>query len=80
MQFQADLLGVPVVQPKSRRLPRSARIAAGLAVGYWKDQTTIAAQWGAEHTFKPGMRKGARSGLRARWKKALRRAKGWADK
>ena len=57
-----------------------AAYLAGLAVGYWKDQTTIAAQWGAEHTFKPGMRKGARSGLRARWKKALRRAKGWADK
>jgi glycerol kinase len=81
MQFQADLLGVPVVQPKvSETTALGAAYLAGLAVGYWKDQTTIAAQWGAEHTFKPGMRKGARSGLRARWKKALRRAKGWADK
>jgi len=81
MQFQADLLGVPVVQPKvSETTALGAAYLAGLAVGYWKDQTTIAAQWGVEHTFKPGMRKGARSGLRARWKKALRRAKGWADK
>ena len=81
MQFQANLLGVPVVQPKvSETTALGAAYLAGLAVGYWKDQTTIAAQWGAEHTFKPGMRKGARSGLRARWKKALRRAKGWADK
>ncbi|MEO8427041.1 MAG: glycerol kinase GlpK [Verrucomicrobiota bacterium] len=81
MQFQADLLGVPVVQPKvSETTALGAAYLAGLAVGYWKDQTTIAAQWGAEHTFKPGMRKSTRSGLRVRWKKALRGAKGWADK
>ena len=80
MQFQADLLGVPVVRPKiSETTALGAAYLAGLAVGYWKDQKEIAAQWQVDRKFTAAMKSGVRKKLVAGWDKALTRAKDWAE-
>ncbi|MSU24540.1 MAG: glycerol kinase [Opitutus sp.] len=80
MQFQADLLGVPVVRPRvSETTALGAAYLAGLAVGYWKNQSEIAAQWQADRRFEPTMKPAQRKQLLAGWNKALARAKRWAD-
>jgi len=80
MQFQADLLGVPVVRPKiAETTALGAAYLAGLAVGYWKDQTEIAVQWQADRRFGPAMKPAARKKLLAGWNKALVRAQKWED-
>ncbi len=78
MQFQADLLGVPVVRPKvNETTALGAAYLAGLAVGYWQDQEEIAEHWKLERTFTPQMERGKVAGLREQWRRALERAKGW---
>ncbi|MFI4923243.1 MAG: glycerol kinase GlpK, partial [Burkholderiales bacterium] len=79
MQFQADLLGVPVVHPRvTETTALGAAYLAGLAVGYWKNRKDIAAQWRADRMFEPKMSRDKAEQLQARWQKALGRAKGWA--
>jgi len=79
MQFQADLLGVPVVRPKiTETTALGAAYLAGLAVGYWKDGEQIGAQWQAERSFEPGMSRDRVDTLMAGWRKAVERAKNWA--
>ena len=81
MQFQADLLGVPVVRPKvSETTALGAAYLAGLAVGYWNDPREIAVQWQADRRFVPAMKPARRKELLAGWNKALKRAKAWEDK
>ncbi|HTO45644.1 MAG TPA: glycerol kinase GlpK [Burkholderiales bacterium] len=78
MQFQADVLGVPVVRPvllESTAL--GAAYLAGLGVGYWQDGAEIDAQWRPERVFEPRMMEGERERLKARWRRAVVRAKGW---
>jgi glycerol kinase len=78
MQFQADLLGVPVVRPRvSETTALGAAYLAGLGVGFWKDQREIAAQWQADRSFVPAARSAMRKKLVAGWIKALARAKHW---
>jgi glycerol kinase len=78
MQFQADLLGVPVVRPKvSETTALGAAYLAGLAVGYWKNQNEIAAQWQVDRKFAPAMKPAFRKQLLAGWEKALERAQRW---
>ena len=61
MQFQADLLGVPVVRPKvAETTALGAAYLAGLAVGFWKNQADIAQQWQTDRRFKPAMKPAAR--------------------
>ena len=80
MQFQADLLDVPVVRPAIRETTAlGAAYLAGLAVGFWRNQAEIAHQWKIDHTFEPAMKSGQRDQLRAHWNKALARAKTWED-
>jgi glycerol kinase len=80
MQFQADLLGVPVVRPKvAETTALGAAYLAGLAVGYWKDRREIGAQWQVDRRFTPEMRPAARRARMADWSKALDRARGWAS-
>ena len=80
MQFQADLLGVPVVRPRvSETTALGAAYLAGLAVGYWKDLAEIATQWQADRRFQPAMKTSRRQHLLAGWEKALARAKRWED-
>jgi len=78
MQFQADLLGVPVVRPAIQETTAlGAAYLAGLAVGYWRNETEIAKQWKVDHTFEPAMKADKRDALRASWNKALERSKSW---
>ena len=80
MQFQADILGVPVVRPKvAETTALGAAYLAGLACGYWKNQAEIASQWQADRTFKPGMRPAARAALVNGWTRALGRAGQWIE-
>jgi len=80
MQFQADLLGVPVVRPAVRETTAlGAAYLAGLAVGYWRDEAEIFSQWRVERTFEPAMKSDKRASLRATWTKAVTRAKSWED-
>ena len=80
MQFQADLLGVPVVRPKVRETTAlGAAYLAGLAVGYWRDRAEIRQLWQAERTFIPAMERSKVAELRYFWSRALERSKGWAE-
>jgi len=78
MQFQADLLGIPVVRAKNVETTAlgSAYLAA-LAVGYYRGLDEIASQWAADRRFEPTMDADRREALRARWNKALARSKSW---
>ncbi len=78
MQFQADILDVPVQRPVvTETTALGAAYLAGLAVGYWSSQAEIAAQWALEKTFEPQMPSTERDALYAGWKRAVERAKGW---
>ncbi len=80
MQFQSDLLDVPVVRPKvTETTALGAAYLAGLAVGYWKDQKQIAAQWQVDRRFTPVMKAADRKRLESGWQKALERAKRWEE-
>ena len=77
MQFQADLLGVPVVRPKVLETTAlGAAYLAGLAVGFWKDQAEIASQWQRDITFEPRMGRDEAQSRTAVWAKAVRQAIG----
>jgi glycerol kinase len=76
MQFQADLLGVAVVRPKvTETTALGAAYLAGLALGFWESRDEIAAQWGADRRFEPGMDAAQRDELLARWSRALAAAR-----
>jgi glycerol kinase len=78
MQLQADLLGCRVTRPLN---PEStvlgATYLAGLAVGYWPDQETIARQWQADRAFEPAIDAHERTFRRAAWTRALERSRAW---
>jgi glycerol kinase len=79
MQFQADLLGVPVVRPAvTETTALGAAYLAGLAVGFWPSAAAIAGQWQVERRFEPAMPQSQAASLRARWREAAGRARGWA--
>ncbi len=78
MQFQADLLGVPVIRPRvTETTALGAAYLAGLAVGFWRDRAELEKLWQAERTFTPAMDRDRVGQLRERWNRALERAKGW---
>ena len=78
LQFQADILGVPVVRPEvTETTALGAAYLAGLAVGFWKDDSSIASQWRVAARFEPRMPASRAEGLRARWRAAVDRAKAW---
>ncbi len=80
MQFQSNLLAVPVVRPKvTETTALGAAYLAGLAVGYWKDQKQIAAQWQVDRRFTPSMKSAQRKKLEGGWRKALDRARHWEE-
>ena len=80
MQFQADILGVPVVRPQiTETTALGAAYLAGLAVGFWKDQAEIAEQWTADQRFEPAMTDSQRNSLVSGWQKALERARAWVE-
>lgn len=78
MQFQADILGVPVVRPAvSETTALGAAYLAGLAVGFWKNVESLSVQWQAERIFNPRMAPAQAQMLRSRWNEALSRAQDW---
>ncbi|QOY95377.1 glycerol kinase GlpK [Massilia sp. UMI-21] len=80
MQFQADLLGIPVLRPRvTETTALGAAYLAGLAVGYWESVEDIARQWQVERRFEPAMDAGRRAELMARWARAVEHAKDWAQ-
>ena len=81
MQFQADLLDVPVVRPRQlESTAQGAAYLAGLAVGYWQDEAEISSLWKVDRVFEPSMDTARRAEFLAGWAKALGRAKGWVEK
>ena len=78
MQFQADILGIPIIRPATTETTAlGAAYLAGLAVSFWKDLDTLASQWKIDRIFEPRMRPSQAAELRARWRQALARAKEW---
>ena len=79
MQFQADILGVPVQRPAvTETTALGAAYLAGLATGFWSTQDEIALQWQLEREFAPAMPADQRESLYAGWRKAVGRARDWA--
>ncbi len=80
MQFQADLLGVPVVRPKvAETTALGAAYAAGLAVGFWGDLQDLRRNWQMDRVFQPAMAEEERRRLYRGWLKAVERAMHWVD-
>ncbi|MCS3702500.1 glycerol kinase [Salinibacter ruber] len=80
LQFQSDILGIPVVRPKvTETTALGAAYLAGLAVGYWDNRESIASQWQEDRTFHPTLDDEVVRDLRTGWHKALERAKAWEE-
>lgn len=80
MQFQADMLDVPVVCPAvTETTALGAAYAAGLAVGYWKNFDDLRLNWGIAQTWDPKMGSTQRNKLHKGWQKAVERSFGWED-
>src|SRR4051812_11234105 len=79
MQFQADLLGVPVLRPKVLETTAlGAASLAGLTVDLWKSRDELAAQWKLDRRFEPRMERKEAEDKMARWREAVKRSLGWA--
>ena len=80
MQFQADVLGVPVTRPTvPETTALGAAYAAGLSVGFWSGIEELKAQWHADKTWTPAMPDAERERLLAGWHKAVERSMGWVS-
>ncbi len=80
MQFQSDILGVPVIRPTvAETTALGASYAAGLAVGFWKTLDELRANWGKDKEWKPQMDAGKRAELYKFWKKAVTRTFDWIE-
>jgi len=80
MQFQADILNVPVVRPTvAETTALGAAYAAGLAVGYWANTDDLVKNWGVDKTWKPKMDAKTRDALYKSWLKAVERTFNWVE-
>jgi glycerol kinase len=80
MQFQADLLGVPVLRPQVLETTAlGAAYLAGLTIDLWKSRDELAAHWKLEHRFEPRMDRDTAAGLLGRWREAVQRSVRWAQ-
>jgi glycerol kinase len=80
MQFQADILGVPVIRPQvAETTALGAAYVAGLAVGYWSSREELRGKWAEDKRFVPGMPAETSAKLLAQWKKAVTRTFDWVD-
>jgi glycerol kinase len=78
MQFQADILGVPVQRPKvAETTALGAAYLAGLATGFWSGLKELAEHWAIDRTFEPKMSADQREKLYANWKRAVERSRNW---
>jgi glycerol kinase len=80
LQFQADVLDVPVERPRvTETTALGAAFLAGLATGFWSSTEELAATWQLDRRFEPAMTATERERLLTRWQRAVERTKGWAD-
>ncbi|MFD2026740.1 glycerol kinase GlpK [Promicromonospora aerolata] len=80
MQFQADQLGVPVVRPVvAETTALGAAYAAGIAVGFWKGESDVTANWAEDRRWEPSMEQDERERLYRSWKKAVTKTFDWVD-
>ena len=80
MQFQADVLGVPVVRPEvTETTALGAAYAAGLAVGFWASTAELAAHWSEDRRWEPAMDPERAARLLRLWARAVARSRGWID-
>ena len=80
MQFQADILDVPVVRPKvAETTSLGAAYAAGLAVGFWNNLDDLRQNWQVDKTWEPQMDAETRERLYKGWLKAVERTFGWVE-
>jgi glycerol kinase len=78
MQFQADILGIPVVRPvNTETTAAGAAFLAGLAVDFWSGTPELSELWEREKTFEPNMSDSERERLLGDWTRAVERASGW---
>ncbi len=81
MQFQADLLGVPVRRPVvSETTALGAAYLAGMAVGFWQDTADVASHWALDREFRPDMPFARRDAIYRRWQSAVRRSLDWEER
>jgi glycerol kinase len=81
LQFQADILQVPVIRPKVLETTAlGAAFLAGLAVGFWKDLTDVQGTWQADRIFEPHQSADEAAHRRSRWNAALSRARQWEER
>jgi glycerol kinase len=79
LQFQADLLGVPVLRPTNTETTAfGAAALAGLGAGFWQSESELTSLWQLEKRFEPRMSRADANARRARWNEALARSRGWA--
>jgi glycerol kinase len=80
MQFQADILGVPVIRPKvAETTALGAAYAAGLATGFWNGLDDLRRNWHVDRTWEPAMAEERRTELYRSWKRAVERTFGWVE-
>jgi len=80
MQFQADVLGVPVVRPiVTETTALGAAYLAGIAVGFWTSQEEVAARWRMERRFEPNMGEDERAQRVKQWHRAVERSRAWVE-
>ena len=80
MQFQADILDIPVIRPLiAETTALGAAYASGLSSGFWKSQEELAQQWKERGRWTPSMESGVRDEKLRLWKKAVQRSLDWAD-
>jgi glycerol kinase len=80
MQFQSDILGVPVIRPVvAETTALGAAYAAGLAVGFWKSEDDIRQNWAKDKEWTPAMDDDRRASLYANWKKAVTKTFDWVE-
>ena len=80
MQFQADILGVPVVRPSvTETTALGAAYAAGLATGFWRSIEDLRANWWVGGSWTPAMEPARRDGYYRSWQKAVKRSFDWVE-
>ncbi|MCU0975368.1 MAG: glycerol kinase GlpK [Steroidobacteraceae bacterium] len=80
MQFQADLLGVPVVRPRvTETTALGAAYLAGLATGFWASDEELTASWQVDRSFEPSVDRDRAAELMRQWSRAVGRSRGWSE-
>jgi len=78
MQFQSDILGVPVEVPEiTETTALGSAYLAGLATGFWESREELDARWRLSRRYEPSMQEGERERLHRRWLRAVERSRGW---